>query len=148
MKVVDEKQGIKHKGSYIWQPVLISGASSLPSLLHGTHTATHSLACSMSLACSLTTMEVAATKHYTAYSYVLVLQELHVSPGNLSCTPVWEPLMYSLKFVYFCSFDACGKSNWHFFSLGLMVGQEASCTSLFQLVYVHVSNVYNFIKTL
>ena len=47
-------------------------------------------------------MEVEATKHYTDYSFVLVLQELHITPGNLSCTPrgtcipFWEPLVYMI----------------------------------------------------
>ena len=82
MRAVDEKQEITHKGTYIWQPVLISDASSLPSLLKSMHTATYSLPSSMSLASSLTTMEVAATKHYTDFSFARALH-----------TP-WKPLLF------------------------------------------------------
>ena len=91
MRRVDEKQEIKHKGAYIWQPVLISGASSLPSLLHSTHTATHSLPYSLSLACSLTTMEVAATKHYTVY--------FCFGFARAPRTP-WKPLVYPHEYMY------------------------------------------------
>ena len=103
MRPVDDKQKIKHKGPYIWQPVdqrcLFSPFTSTQ------YAHSHTLIALLNESCLLAhrVHGVVATKHYTDYSFVLVLQELHIPPGNLSCTPrdtctpVWKPLCPGLR---------------------------------------------------